>query len=215
MKSRETDSLIESLAAELKPVRALRFREGMALVLAAVVLTVMLVARFVGLRDDVMAGEPAPLFLISNGLFLMLGLAAATSVVMMGNPQVGNRYDGWKWALATAGLLPLAAVVSALASWSGHSDIILPRHDPVCVSAGMMFSGLTALVLIFWLQRGAPASPARAGMLTGMAAGAIGIFADGLYCPLNSIYHLGFAHTLPILICALLGRLIVPPLVRW
>jgi hypothetical protein len=213
--SRKTDNLIESLTAELKPVRALRFREGVALVLASVVLTVMLVARFLGLRDDVMAGEPAPLFLISNGLFLMLGLAAATSVVMMGNPQVGNRYDGWKWALATAGLLPLAAGVSALASWSGHPDVIFPQHDPACVSAGVMFGGLTALALIFWLRRGAPASPARAGLLTGIAVGAIGTFADGLYCPLNSVYHLGFAHSVPVAICALLGRLLVPPLVRW
>ncbi|MFO1261281.1 MAG: DUF1109 domain-containing protein [Sphingomonadaceae bacterium] len=213
--SRKTDNLIESLTAELKPVRALRFREGVALVLASVVLTVMLVARFLGLRDDVMAGEPAPLFLISNGLFLMLGLAAATSVVMMGNPQVGNRYDGWKWALATAGLLPLAAGVSALASWSGHPDVIFPQHDPACVSAGVMFGGLTALALIFWLRRGAPASPARAGLLTGIAVGAIGTFADGLCCPLNSVYHLGFAHSVPVAICALLGRIFVPPLVRW
>ena len=213
--SRKTDNLIESLTAELKPVRALRFREGVALVLASVVLTVMLVARFLGLRDDVMAGEPAPLFLISNGLFLMLGLAAATSVVMMGNPQVGNRYDGWKWALATAGLLPLAAGLSALASWSGHPDVIFPQHDPACVSAGVMFGGLTALALIFWLRRGAPASPARAGLLTGIAVGAIGTFADGLCCPLNSVYHLGFAHSVPVAICALLGRIFVPPLVRW
>ena len=213
--SRKTDNLIESLTAELKPVRALRFREGVALVLASVVLTVMLVARFLGLRDDVMAGEPAPLFLISNGLFLMLGLAAATSVVMMGNPQVGNRYDGWKWALATAGLLPLAAGVSTLASWSGHPDVIFPQHDPACISAGVMFGGLTALALIFWLRRGAPASPARAGLLTGIAVGAIGTFADGLYCPLNSVYHLGFAHSVPVAICALLGRIFVPPLVRW
>lgn len=215
MKSRETDSLIESLTAELKPVRALRFHEGMALVLVSVVLTVMLVARLLGLRDDVMAGEPAPLFLISNGLFLMLGLAAATSVLVMGNPQVGNRYDGWKWALATAGLLPLAAGVSALASWSGHPEVVFPEHDPSCISAGVMFGGLTALALVFWLRRGAPASPARAGLLTGIATGAIGTFADGLYCPLDSIHHLGFAHSMPILICALLGRLFLPHFIRW
>lgn len=215
MKRRDIDSLIESLTLDLKPVRALRFREGMTLVLAAVVLTVLLVARFVGLRNDVMAGEPAPLFLISNGLFLMLGLAAATSVVVMGNPQVGNRDDGWKWALATTGLLPLAAVVSALAGWSGHPDVVLPQHDPSCISAGVMFGALTALTLILWLRRGAVVLPARAGLLTGIAAGAIGTFADGLYCPLNSIYHLGIAHSAPILISGLLGRFVVPPLVRW
>lgn len=211
----KTNSLIESLTADLKPVRPLRFREGLVLVLAAVALTVALVARFLGLRDDVLAGEPAPLFLISNGLFLMLGLAAATSVVMMGNPQVGNRYDGWKWALAMTGLLPLAAGVSALASWSGHPAVIFPEHDPLCVSAGVMFGGLTALALILWLRRGAPVSRARAGLLTGIAAGAIGTFADGLYCPLDSIYHLGFAHSLPVLIGGFLGRILVPRLIRW
>ena len=212
---RDTDRLIEALTAELRPVRAMRFGEGVAWVLGALVLTIARVVWTLGLRDDVLAGAPAPMFLIANGLFLLLGMAAATSVVVMGSPQVGNRYDGWKWALAMTGLLPLAALVTASASWADHPDIYQHTHDPYCIVAAVVFGALTAVALVLWLRRGAPASPFRAGLLTGIAAGAIGTFANGLFCPLNGIYHLGFAHSAPVVICGLLGRIVVPRLIRW
>jgi hypothetical protein len=78
---------------------------------------------------------------------------------------------------------------------------------------------LTSLVsgsaMVWWLRRGAPVSPQRAGLQTGLAAGALGTFAFGLSCDYDTVAHLGVWHVVPVVLATLAGRLIVPPLVRW
>ena len=73
----------------------------------------------------------------------------------------------------------------------------------------------TASVLILWLRKGAPTSPERAGLLTGIAAGSSGIFAFALHCPHNDIAHIGIWHGLVVIISAMAGRAVVPRLIRW
>ncbi len=210
----KTDRLIAQLTADLRPVRPLRGKDGLLLVALAGAATLAVVALVLGWRADVRAGEPTGMFIIANGLLLMLGLAAASAVVAMASPQVGNRHDGWRWALAAACLLPLAAVVTAGFAWDTH-PLVFGATDLSCVLLGALSAVITAAALTFWLRRGAPANPDRAGLLTGLASGAIGTFAYGFHCPVDSIVHLGLAHALPVAVCALVGWLVVGRLVRW
>jgi len=80
-------------------------------------------------------------------------------------------------------------------------------------------SGIAALAigsgLTLWLRQGAPTSPERAGWLTGLAAGALGAAAYNLHCPFNDIYYIGLWFTIPVLLSAIVGRLLVPRLIRW
>ena len=99
-----------------------------------------------------------------------------------------------------------------------HGDPHEVTHDPYgldCFLAGSAFSVLTFAALVGWLRRGAPVSPTLAGTFTGIAAGALGSFAYGLACPIDTLAHLGIWHALPVALGALVGRLGVPPLVRW
>ena len=216
MKMPETnDSLIEALAANLRPVRPLRLREGMVLVTVTVAITGGFVALALGFREDVLTGQFHALWLLANGLFLLLGLAAASTAVLMANPQVGQDIQGWKWAAATAALLPTTALVLLAArtitppvEWMSPTD----RH---CLGMGLGLGLLTAAVLTWWLRRGAPASPNRAGLLVGIASGSIGILAFAFSCPSDDLYHVGIWHSAPILVGAVLARLFIPRLVRW
>jgi hypothetical protein len=210
-----TEHLIDRLAADLQPTRAMRFGAGIVRVALATAATLLLVLLWPGMRPDVRSGALTPMFLISQGLFLLLGLAAATTVILMGNPQVGNRHDGWKWALAMTSLLPLAAIIIALVNGRSSSPLFMPTHDIFCLAHGTGFGLLVGAALLLWLRRGAPASPPRAGLLTGIAAGSIGIFAYSFSCPLDSIYHVGIWHSMAVIVSALLGRAIVPGLIRW
>ena len=210
-----TDRLIESLTGQLAPVRALRMRDGLALILAAGALTIAVVLGWLGLRRELLAGEASAMFVIANGLILLLGLAAAVTVVRMGSPQVGNRHEGWKWALAMAGLLPLAAVVRLALHWQGLPQIVTGTQGPDCLLHALGLSLFTAAALVLWLRKGAPASPPLAGLLTGIAAGALGTFAYGLACPVETIYHLGVWHSLPVVLAAVAGKMLVPRLIRW
>jgi len=212
--NRVNHNLIEQMTADLKPVKAIKPRDGWLAVALAIVLTVLAVHVIEGLRAGIVTGRASAFFMIANALLLLLGGAATASVVAMASPRVGNRYDGAKWALAMAAVVPFAA----LASIVGSGDPVAATADPYgldCAMKSLIASSITAVTLIAWLRRGAPVSLAAAGWQTGIAAGALGSLAYGMSCPLDDVVHLGLYHVLPVGIAGVIGRLVVPKLVRW
>ena len=212
--NRATNHLITSLADDLKPVAPLRRRNGWLLALASAAVTVLAVALYVGLWQAGLAGTAAPMFFVTNGLLLLLGLAAAGAVLSLAAPAVGNRPDAPRWTTAMLAILPLTALVTALAGGHELADLY-DAHSIYCVVAGTLASVLTFAALTWWLRRGAPVSTGVAGLWAGVAAGAIGSFAYGLSCPIDTVGHLGVWHIAPVAICAVLGRIALPRLIRW
>lgn len=211
---RPLNPLIAQMAADLQPVRSVKFRDGLILVVAVMIATILSVELVQGLWRGAWSGQASALFLITNGLLLILGCASVNSVLKMANPRVGNKHDGPKWAMAMLAVLPLAA----LASLVGHNPgtaLISDFHGLSCFGAALMASVLIAAALIFWLRRGAPVSPNTAGVHTGVAATALGSAAYGLACTLDGVVHLGFWHVAPVVLGALIGRFVLPPLLRW
>ncbi len=210
----DTNWLIENLTRDLQPVRPVSVRTGLWQIALAIVVNVALVAYVTGVSADVLAGSLSAEFVMSNGLLLMLGLATTTTVIMMISPQIGNQHDGWKWAAAMVCLLPLAAGMAMLGDWQ-HARDHFGLIDAICTAAGLVGGLLTGAVLVHWLRKGAPARPERAMMLVGMASAAVGMFAYGLHCPINSPVHIGVWHSLPILIGAVVGRFGLGKMARW
>jgi len=209
------NALIDGLVDDLTPVRPLRFAGGMATALVVLAATTGLVAAWFGLRPDLAAGDPAPLFLIASGLFLLLGLAASVTVTVMATPRVGTHHEGWRWAAAMAGLLPGAALLLAARDPAAAWAQSMPAGGVQCLAWSLALGLATALALTIWLRRGAPTAPDKAGMLTGIAAGCAGVFAFSLSCPADSIIHIGLWHGGAVMLSALAGWLVVPRLVRW
>lgn len=209
------DRLIASLTQDLRPVRPVRRAVGGALAFVALLVTVFVVALLEGLGSGVLQGRASAIFLVTNGLLLVLGSASAAAVVTMANPAVGSRHDGPKWAMAALAVLPFAAIVTGLLHRSDPADFIGSAIDWHCFGLGLLYSAIMALALGFWLRRGAPVSPQRAGLLLGIASGATGAFAYGLACPLQTMSHLGIWHVAPVAIAGLLGRFAVPRVLRW
>lgn len=212
---RDSSALIADLVSDLEPVKPLRFGEGVALALAAGGVTAVAVVGLFGLRAEWLAGHLDPMQLVSTGLFLGLALAATVTVVVMSRPQVGSDHSGWRWAAAMAGLLPVAGVIVALGRGAETMSPALIRHGAECLAGGTASSLLVFALLVLWLRRGAPTSPERAGLVAGIAAGAFGIFAASLHCPDNDIVHIGLWHSAVVVATGLLGRAVVPPLIRW
>lgn len=207
-------SLIDELASDLAPVRPLKLAHGIALLAVAVLASIVLVELFEGVWRGIATGRASALFFIANGMFGLLGAAAALAAIRMAAPHVGNSHDGARWALAMATLLPAAALVvlGLQGDWAAVAD------DPygfACFLAGAGFGALAFLALLVWLRRGAPVSPRLAGSFTGIAAGALGTFAHGLACPVDTLAHLGSWHVLPVILGGLVGRFALPPLIRW
>jgi hypothetical protein len=205
---------IQSLVDDLEPVRSMNPRRSIVLPVAAMLLALAFIVALLGARADVMAGEPTSMFLLRGGMLLLLGLASAWAVVRMASPSVGRHDNGWKVALAAAALFPLAAILVAMKQ--DPMPALTEFHDGMeCLRMSVMSGLFTAIPMVLLLRRGAPTSPGRAGWVTGVAAGGLGAFAYSLHCPSNGIIYIGFWYTIAVGICAVMGRLVVPRLIRW
>ena len=167
--TQNSDTLIAQMVDDLQPVKPLGFARGLAYATAAAVLSALAVIGLFGLRADLVTGRFDPVYLIATGLFLVLGIAAAVTVIVMSRPRVGNDHSGWLWAAAMVALLPLAALI---VSFAGGSEIL--SHESVahgldCLLIGGGSSLLVFAILVGWLRKGAPTSPDRAGLLAGVA----------------------------------------------
>jgi hypothetical protein len=205
---------LDQMIAELVPVRSFRLSHGIGVVAALAASAVLFIILSKGIRADLHAANPDPMFLLRGGLLLLLGCASGYAALSMASPSVGKPGQSWKMALAAAALMPLTALVLAML---GRGDVATAN-----VQFGldcMMFSTLSALAtaipMVLWLRRGAPTSPARAGWLTGVASGGFGAFAYGLHCPFNDVVYIGLWYTLAVGLCAVIGRIVVPRLIKW
>lgn len=210
-----TDQIVAGLVESLEPTRPMRFGRGVMLALAGMILATALATLGFGVRADLIAGQPHGMLILAGGIFLMLGLASMAATVAMSSPRVGSGRNGWGWAAATASLLPLTALVVALIEGQSAWQASEPDHGVICLGFSVGLGLFVGIALTAWLQRGAPASPQRAGLLTGIASGAAGVVAFTFVCPINSIMHIGLWHGMAVTISALAGWLIVPRLVRW
>jgi len=208
------NSLIEGLVEELEPVRTLKPKSGLAIVGGLTLIAGIAVATTLGVRNDLVMGMADEMFFLRSGVLLMLGIATATTVVNMARPGVGKLSRGWIWALVTAGLFPLtAAIMSALNM--PPVEALRPMEGLKCLAVSSIAALAIGSGLTLWLRQGAPTSPARAGWLVGIASGALGAAAYNIYCPFNDIYYVGLWFTIPVLVSAIAGRLVVPRLIRW
>ncbi len=214
-KDHSSTSLIDQLVDGLEPVRPMRVFNGMGWVVAGLGLTMAGVLWLSGKRHDLAAGTVDPVFLLSTGLYLLLGVASAMTVIDMSRPRVGTAHGGWIWAAAMTALLPASAVIIGLGEAADAFSAPAFGHGLTCLATGCALSVLTFAILVWWLRRGAPTSPERAGLVTGVAAGCFGISAFSLHCDYGGIVHIGLWHSAVVVVCALTGRLVVPRLVRW
>lgn len=207
--------LLDKLVNDLKPVAPLRQHIGMGWALLAICAASLSVIILLGIRHDVLAARPNPMFLMSNGLFLVLALATSWAAVDMARPYVSTRRDGWGWTALMAAVLPAAALFQMGGEFLHGQPIALEIDGIACLIVGSIASLFTFAALTLWLKRGAPSSPKRAGLLTGVAAGAAGIFAVSLYCPNNDLSHIGIWHGATIILMGLAGRIFLPKYLNW
>lgn len=207
-----TQALIDGIAADATPVRPINRTRGLAMVGLAFVLTEIVVLFTLGARHGLMSGHVSVFFVMVNGLLLILGLSCVAAVLTMASPQVGANHDGPKWAMAMAGVLPVAGLLAATgASVNGHLHV----DGAHCMYLGLAASLLVGAALIVWLRRGAPVSPRLAGLYLGAGAGALGSVANGMACSDESVAHLGIWHVASVVIAALVGRYGVSRWLRW
>ena len=206
---------IEALVADLQPVRPVEPRGGMMLTLAAAAVAAAIVAAWLGLRPDIVAGKPHPMVMMREGMLLVLGFASLAAVVASARPGVGQSNTGWRWALAAASLFPLTSVVMSFAADGFPAEVLFAIDGPTCLGVSVGGGLIIGAALTLWLRQGAPTALDRIGWLVGLASGSFGAFAYGLHCQSVTVFYVGLWYTGAIGLCALIGRLVVPRLIHW
>lgn len=209
----EENPLIASLAAGLQPVRPQRARRGWAALGAAVIATALAVHLVFGLQPVTILRGAGRWFVLGELLLMALGVAAAFATIRMAWPERVGR-PGAFWMVCAAALAPLSALALLLVPGAQAPATDVDGHWQ-CAALGTLSAGLVAVVLVGWLRRGAPASPTRAGLYAGIASGALGSAVYGLSCPLGDFQHWALWHFVPVLACALAGRMLLPRWLRW
>lgn len=215
MKPDSSADLIDSLVADLTPVRRIRKRSGLLIVAAATLLAVTLNVPIFGLRPDIIALRPAEIVLLRSGVLLLIGISASLAVITSASPSVGARRDGWRWALGAGLLFPVTSLVLTLGGAPYPTEILDTRSVAYCLGISLASALAIGGIISGWLRRGAVTELRRAGWLTGLAAGALGTFVYNLGCPSDSVHYVALWYGLSLGAAAIIGRLTVPHLLRW
>lgn len=209
------DDFLDRLADALEPVRPISSTAVYVGVFAVGVIGMLLVAGTLGVRADLLSGRVHPMFLFRAAMLLLLGGICAATVAAMARPGVGRAGKAWLAALAMAGVVPLTALGHALWDPAGAAQAVWWSSAITCLAISLTAAAAFATVMVLHLRRGAPVSPERAGLVTGLAAGSLGVLVYTIHCPSDHIAYIGLWYSLAIAISALACRLIVPRLIRW
>ncbi len=206
---------ITALVSDLKPVTPITPAHAWLIVGGTTLITVIAIAAQFGLRTDIGAGAPHPMVLVRGGTLLLLGIAATVAVITAARPSVGQSSQGWRWALAAAALFPLTSLSLTAISGNFPRAVLEADSGRWCLALSSAAALLIGGSLVAWLRTGAPTNLNRTAWLTGLAAGAFGVFAYSLHCPSDTVHYVGLWYTGVIALCAGAGRLIIPRLIRW
>ena len=214
------EALIRELTEGITPIARVTNRQGIALVAFATIAAAIAAIAIHGFWMGIVSGEASAMFWITNLLLLLLGAASTSALVASALLRVGSRSSAPLWGAAMLGVVPLAALLTLVPAATAHSHGADTLAEPLlwyweCAAYGLAAGLLVAFAAVMFLRRGAPVSLERAGWLTGLAAGALGSVAYGITCPLDGLHHVGIVHVAPVAIGAVLGRLVVPRLIRW
>lgn len=210
----DLDNLIDNLSQGLKPVRPVSSAAGLMLFVAVSLATLLGTMWLWGLSTAVGDLRPSPMTLLSGGLFFLLGLAGGWALTRMARPTIGAQNNGWRWAAGAVAVLPAAALILALISPAARIGVSLDAGIG-CLIRGLVASLAVAAALTWHLRRGAPLRANTASWLVGLTAGAVGAVAVALNCPDDGLAHIGLWHGAIIAVAGALGRLGLPPLLRW
>ncbi len=212
-----TDDLITLLSTNVEPVQGRRVSRAIAVSIAAgaaIAVGAMLVA--LGVRPDLMNGSERFLSLAAKLTFALgiVGLAAGYLVRIV-------RPGGERRAPATLVLLPFIAIValaalSLLSAPSSHWRAMVVGDAWLECLVSIPVIAVAPFALLVWaVRQAAPTDLARAGALTGLAAGGVSAAAYALHCMDDSLPFVALWYGGTVALCTIAGAALGPRLLRW
>ena len=212
-----TDELINTLVADhaMQPGPKL-VRHGLVMaIIAGLAISSALFSLTLGVRPDILSALSTWRFDLKLSVNLVLVIAAAWVALRLSSPTT-TPLSAMR-ALLVPALLLLAAVVYEL--------VTVPSPEWLAramgINASMCFMSIISLSLvplmgvIYALRQGAPSSPAGAGAVGGLLAGAVGATVFAMHCTNDSPLFVAIWYALAIGLVATVGLLAGQYVLRW
>lgn len=211
-----TEDLVDALVADAAtPVRPLRRDIGLALAVGSA-LAILHFTLTLGARPTFAASLGDWRFLLK---FIVTGTLAAGALALLLplSRPTGRTGRTALLLLVVPPMLVLAAAVIDLAVnpqsiWMTRA---IGQNSMICLRAVPALALGPLVALLIALRRAAPGSPALAGAVAGLAAGAIGALLYAAHCPDDSPLFVAIWYTLAISIVTGAGALAGRLLLRW
>jgi hypothetical protein len=211
-----TDSLIDRLSRDLRPVRPRSIlREAVILaLLGAVEVGVFLALGF--MRPDMTAAMSAPSFwwkFVSMGLIAVLGAGIALCSI---DPTRSPR-RGLRWVLICIAIIFATGwLIDAGQSGLSHLLVRLNWHQGIqCAWKMIALSVPPAIALTFLIRRGAPSDQTGTALAGALASAGWGAFVFVFACPSDDPLYIAVWYTAGCGIVTLIGQLTISRLARW
>lgn len=216
----QTETLIDTLVADLGPVRP-RSQTREAMLLGGLVLVEVALFIWLGnMRPDMPLAVATPAFWWKAGTMAAFGgLAAAATLISLDPATTAARRIAGVWrGLGLALVLALATGWLIDAGQSGQEALLARlawREGVDCVRNIGLLTLPLALALVILVRRGAPTQLARTSTAAGLAAAAFGAFVFAFHCPHDDPLYVLVWYGGGLAMITGLSRLLLPRLVRW
>jgi len=210
-----TDQLISTLVADVKPVRRLLDPLQRATLWVAVALVcVSLGLLHFGVRRDLASAWHDVTFILRLILLASTMWLAVVAAFRLAVPGRDTRaWSRWWPIIGVAALVALAGgevVTGAL-----FGDMGSPLRAWTCVRKVAFVGAVPATLAVILIQRAEAVEPKWTALLGVLAAGAAGALTSELACPIRAPIHIMLWHVLPVALSAGIGAVVGSILLAW
>ena len=208
------NSLIESLAADLQPVRHRSIGREAALFGILVTVEFLLVLAFL-MRPDMRRVIHEPIMWWKMGSLLAIAIPSLWGALESFSPT-GSARRALRWASLLVG----AALFLGLSIGSGRDDASLIArlawpNGLICAGSMIVLSIPVVVMLGILMKRAAPTNRQQSGLAVGLAGATWGAFVYTLACRADDPLYIAVWYLVGCAIVTATARLILPRMSRW
>jgi hypothetical protein len=212
----KTERLIDALSSNLEPIQSGRLGRTLALaIIVGAIAAFCVMLATLGLREDF--GDSAHLRFLALKLLFAGGLVATGAALLIHLMRPGRVGRG-RLVFVLVPFIAISVAALAALAWEPAATwyvLFLGTQWATCLICIPLFAAIPFATLTWAVRNGAPTDLRRAGAIVGLVAGALGAAAYAFYCPDDSLPFIAIRYSAAIALCALIGAVFGPRLLRW
>jgi hypothetical protein len=204
------DTLIDTLATSLVPVRHGRFLSLCLRCFGGLIVYVIAVLLYCHLRDDIIIKMTSLLYLFEIASLCAMTVTATIALIFLSYPDIrGQRI----WLFLP--IIPLFSLVCVLVQGYDQDTFLAVDTKIECLICIILFSIVPVAWLFIILKRQATVYPSLSGTYIALVGMSIGAMIVRLEEKTDAIPHLIQWHYIPMLICGGIGFLVGKKILSW